>query len=208
MKAYFLKGNNFVVPRFYIFLFIISFNGSCNSIKYGNAERMNSISLDISFEDWELLPALDIIFSNHSLLFFSFFSWSQTVRKARWLLNNKLLLFFFQWLSYHLSFFYFLLIIYVFFLYILRQLVELFKFYVKKWSLIIWEAHAISWSVLKKYFQSRAPRLLLSVYILCIYDLIRLYASERFVNFNPLVPDVRKMVKHTLKIFPHSQQDL
>ena len=73
MKAYFLKGNNFVVPRFYIFLFIISFNGSCNSIKYGNAERMNSISLDISFEDWELLPALDVIFNNHSLLFFSLF---------------------------------------------------------------------------------------------------------------------------------------
>ena len=66
-------GNNFVVPKFYIFLFIISFNGRCNSIKYGNAERMNSISLDISFEDWELLPALDVIFNNHSLLFFSLF---------------------------------------------------------------------------------------------------------------------------------------
>ena len=139
-----------------------------------------------------------------------YFLITDCVWKARWLLNNKLLLFFFQWLGYHLSFFYFLLIIYVFFLYIFRQLVELFKFYVKKWSLIIWEAHAISWSVLKKYFQSRAPRLLLPVYILCIYDLIRLYASERFVNFNPVVPDVRKMVKHTLKIFQHShsQQDL
>ena len=125
-----------------------------------------------------------------------YFLITDCVWKARWLLNNKLLLFFFQWLGYHLSFFYFLLIIYVFFLYIFRQLVELFKFYVKKWSLIIWEAHAISWSVLKKYFQSRAPRLLLSIYILCIYDLIRLYASERFVNFNPVVPDVRKMVKH------------